>query len=60
MIIAGLHDPVIPLFETAGKAGAVSFRQRSAGKLNTGVICVATVISIVAATAHCPGLGVKV
>jgi hypothetical protein len=52
LITAGLHVPAMPLFEVAGKAGAVVFWQSGPIWVKVGVISVVTSISIVTSAAH--------
>jgi hypothetical protein len=58
-MVAGLHVPVIPLFEDVGNTGAASFKHSGPTWVNTGLICVAIVTSKLVLPAHCPGLGVN-
>ena len=60
LIVAGLHVPVMPLFEVAGNAGAVLFWHNGPICVNVGVIWVEITTSIVITVAHCPAAGVKV
>src|SRR5215216_561115 len=60
LIVAGLHDPVIPLEELLGRAGAVLLWQRGPTALKVGVIKGLTVTLNVAVVAHCPAVGVNV
>ena len=59
-IVAGLHVPVIPLFDVVGRTGAVLFWQSGPIAVNVGVICELIVMLKVAVVAHCPADGVKV
>ena len=59
-MVAGFHVPVMPLLETAGRAGAADPIQSGPICVNTGVIWTSIDISMVVATAHCPAAGVKV
>ena len=38
LIVAGLHVPVIPLVDVAGRAGAVLFRHSGPVAVNVGVV----------------------
>ena len=60
LITAGLHVPVILLFDVAGNAGAVLFRHSGPICVNVGVICDVITTSIVVVIPHCPAFGVKV
>ena len=60
LITAGLQVPVMLFVEVKGNEGAVLFWHSGPTAANAGVICVATVISIVAVAAHCPAAGVNV
>ena len=60
VIVAGLQDPVMPLLDVVGNAGAVLFWQNGPICVNIGVICVEITTSIVVTVAHCPAVGVKV
>jgi hypothetical protein len=60
LIVAGLHVPVIPLFELPGSDGAAELRHRGPIWVNEGVTDGSVTISIVAVAAHCPADGVKV
>ncbi len=57
-IVAGLHVPVILLFDVAGSAGAVEFWHNGTIGVNVGAAPVLMVISIVAVIAQ-PDDGVK-
>jgi len=57
---AGVHVPVIPLFEVVGNAVRVAPEQIGATALNVGVAFGLTVIVNVAVVAHCPAVGVNV
>jgi hypothetical protein len=57
--VAGLHVPVIPLFEDVGNTGAAVFKHKGPICVNTGLICVAIVTSKLVLPAHCPGLAVN-
>ena len=61
-ILAGLHVPVIPFWEVAGRAGAVVPWQmvNEVPKLNAGVRFGFTVTVKLVLTAQMPALGVKV
>ena len=52
LIVAGLHVPVIPLFDVVGKAGGVLFWHNGPIAVNVGVICGFTTTVSVAAIAH--------
>jgi hypothetical protein len=52
LIVAGDQVPLIPLLEVAGRAGAVAPTQSGPIAVNTGVTCVAIVLSIEAELAH--------
>jgi hypothetical protein len=60
LIVAGLHEPLMPLFDVAGKAGAAEFWQSGPIAVNVGVICGLIVMLSVPVVAHCPAAGVKV
>ena len=60
LMVAGLHVPVIPLFDVAGSVGAVLFWQSGPIAVNVGVICGSTIMVSVVVIAHCPADGVKV
>ena len=60
LIVAGLHVPVMPLFDVAGNVGAVAFWHSGPICVNVGVICEEITTSIVVVAAHCPAFGVKV
>jgi hypothetical protein len=51
-MLAGLHEPVMPLLEVAGNAGAVEFWQIGPIVVNVGVIRSFTVTVIVVDVAH--------
>jgi hypothetical protein len=57
---AGVHEPVMPLFDVVGNAVSVAPAQIGATALNVGVMFGLTVIVKVAVVAHCPAVGVKV
>lgn len=59
---AGLHVPVIPLVDVAGKEGTVPLAQivNDVPKLNAGVIFGLTVTVNVVGNAHNPAIGVNV
>ena len=59
-MVAGLHIPVMLLFDVAGSAGAVEFWHNDAICVKVGVMAVLMLMSIVVVVAHCPALGVKV
>ena len=52
LIVAGLHVPLIPLFDVAGNVGAVEFWQSGPIAVNVGVISGFMVMVSVAVTAH--------
>jgi hypothetical protein len=56
---AGVHVPVIPLFEVVGNAVSVPPEQIGGTWVNIGVIFGFTVMVIVAFVAHCPAVGAK-
>lgn len=60
LIVAGLHVPVILLFDAVGKAGAVEFLHRGPNWVNVGVTLVVTTTSIFVEVPHCPAAGVNV
>ena len=60
LMVAGLHVPVIVLFEVDGRAGATDPWQSGPIAAKVGVIEFVITISIVAVEAHCPAAGVKV
>jgi hypothetical protein len=60
LIVAGLHVPLMPLFDVAGSVGAVAFWQSDPIAVNVGVICGLIVMLSVAGIAHCPADGVNV
>ncbi|TYA60446.1 hypothetical protein FVF61_00060 [Formosa maritima] len=57
---AGLHAPVIPLFDIVGNGVKTSPSQIGATCVNNGVVDGFTIISIVTTMPHCPVSGVKV
>ena len=59
-MVAGLHVPLTPLVDVAGKAGAVLFWHSGPIAVNVGVSSGSTVMLNVVAVAHCPASGVKV
>jgi hypothetical protein len=59
LLIGVVHDPVIPLFEVAGKVNVPPL-QIGATCVKVGVTGVFTVTVIEAVVAHCPASGVKV
>lgn len=59
VLIAGLHEPLIPFVEVAGRVKAVP-EQIAGTCVNAGVILLFTATVIVAVEAHCPAAGVKV
>ncbi len=60
MIVAGLHVPVMLLFDVVGNAGAVALRQRGPICVNVAFTLPVITISIFAVVAHWPPEGVKV
>ena len=60
LIVAGLHVPLIPLLDVAGKAEAVLFWHNGPACVNVGTTCGLTVMLNVALVAHCPAAGVKI
>ena len=60
LITAGFQEPVIPLFEVAGKTGAVEFWHKVPMGVKTGVISVAMVTSILTTDPHWPTPGVNI
>ena len=62
LTVAGLHTPVIPLSDVAGKRGTGLSAQivTDVPKLNSGTIFGLTLTVSVAVVAHCPEAGVKV
>jgi hypothetical protein len=59
LITAGLQEPVMPLFEETGKAGGAEFWHKVPMVVNTGLIPVAMVTSMLTADPHWPAPGVK-
>ena len=59
-MVAGLHVPVILLFDVVGNAGAVAFWHSGPGCVNVGVTVPLMVMSIVAVVAQPDEVGVKV
>ena len=60
MFKAGVHVPVIPLFDVVGNGAKEEPAQISEIGLKLGVILGLTEMVIVAMVAHCPPPGVKV
>ena len=60
VMVAGLHVPVIPLFDVAGNAGGIPFWHSGPICVNAGMICALTVTLSVVVVAHCPAFGVNV
>ena len=60
LIVAGLHVPVIPLLDVAGREGAALFWHNGPICVNAGTTCVLMVTLSVAVVAHCPAFGVNV
>ena len=52
LIVAGLHVPVILLFDVVGSAGAVEFKHSGPTWVKVGVIELLITTSIVAVEAH--------
>ena len=52
LFIAGLQEPVIPLFEVPGRAAIAAPEQYGPTPVNVGVMKELTVISTVVDTAH--------
>jgi hypothetical protein len=61
LILAGLHVPVMALFELFGREGAVEFWHSGPIWVNVGTIKggITTIVKVVV-EAHCPAVGVKV
>lgn len=57
---AGLHVPLIPLFEVVGKAARLAPEHIDATWAKAGITIGFTVMLMVAVVAHCPALGVNV
>ena len=57
---AGVHVPVIALFDVVGNAANGSPEQMGVTALNVGVMFGLTVMVNVVVVAHCPAAGVKV
>ena len=53
----GVHVPLIPFEEIAGKSGTGLFWQKVVPKLNIGVIWSVISITMVVSVAHCPASG---
>ena len=60
LTVAGLHVPVILLFDVVGNVGAVAPEQIGAIASNVGIMFGLTVILNVVVVAHCPASGVNV
>ena len=60
LITAGLHVPVILLFDVPGSDGVTEFWHSGPIAVNVGVTWLVITISIVTGVAHCPPFGVKV
>ena len=60
LIVAGLHVPVMLLFDVVGSIGAVAFWHSGPGWVNVGVTVALMVISIVAVAAQPGDDGVNV
>jgi len=59
LFIAGLHVPVMPLFDVAGRVNDPP-EQIAATCVNAGVALLFTTTVIIAVDAHWPAVGVKV
>ena len=59
-MLAGAHEPVIPLLEVVGKETGASFSQSGPGLVKEGAVAAFTLTVIITALAHCPASGVKV
>ena len=57
---AGVHEPIIPLFELVGSDANVTPAQIAGMDVKEGVTVELTIISIVVVLAQNPGSGVKV
>jgi hypothetical protein len=60
LLSAGLHTPVIPLFDVVGSADKLAPLHIAATGVNVGVMFGLTVMLSVVLVAHCPAVGVKV
>jgi protein involved in ribonucleotide reduction len=60
LLSAGLHTPVIPLFDVVGSADNVAPLHIAATGVNVGVMFGLTIIVSVCVVAHCPAVGVNV
>ena len=60
LLSAGVHVPVMPLFDVVGNAAIVAPEHIGATAVNDGVTLVLTVMVNVAVVAHCPTVGVNV
>jgi len=60
LTVAGLHVPVIPLFDVVGNTGATEPEQTGAIAVKVGVTFTLTVIVSVVVVAHNPAVGVNV
>lgn len=59
LLMPGLQNPVIPLFEVVGRAGIAAPEQYGPTGEKLGVTFELTVIVNVVVEAHCPGVGVN-
>lgn len=59
VLTAGLHTPLIPLLEIAGRVNAVP-AQLAGICVNVGITALFTVTVMVVVVAHCPAAGVNV
>ena len=60
LITAGFHEPLIPLLDITGNAGATLFWHNGPICVNAGVICVVIDTVIVVTAPHWPASGVNV
>ena len=60
LMIAGIHEPLMPFVEVAGRAGALLFWQSGPIGVNAGMISGSMVIFMVTGVAHCPAVAVNV
>lgn len=62
LTVAGLHVPLMPLLEAAGKTGTLPPEQivSELPKLNVGVTFGLTITLKLVVVAHCPAAGVNV
>ena len=59
LMVAGLHEPVMPLPETAGRVPGVAPTQYGPSWVKVGAMLAVTTISIVVGEAHWPAVGVN-